>query len=52
MPYASKAQQRLFHARPELRKYAAEYDAATKAAGGFKRLPEHVRHKKKRKHRR
>jgi hypothetical protein len=46
MPYASLAQARKFHADPKLRKYAAEYDAAT----DFKHLPE--RAKKKHKHRR
>ncbi len=44
MPYASRAQQRFFHAAaargdisPETVK---EYDDATKKAGGFARLPE------------
>ncbi len=45
MPYASKSQQRLFHAkaaRGEISKrVVAEYDKATKAKkGGFKSLPE------------
>ena len=48
MPFASKAQQRLFFARPELRKYASEWAAAT----DFQHLPEHVRHKKKKKKKR
>jgi hypothetical protein len=39
MPYVSDAQRRKFHADPKLRKYAAEYDAASK---GMK-LPERVR---------
>jgi len=55
MPYASKAQQRKFHADPKLRKYAAEFDAATEAAGGFKSLPEraaNARHKRKKARRR
>jgi len=43
MPYKSKAQQRKFHADPKLRKYAAEFDAATPS---FKALPEHVSKKK------
>jgi hypothetical protein len=41
MPYASKAQQRLFHSKRNLKPLAAEWDAATKAApGGFAALPE------------
>ena len=43
MPYASKAQARKFHADPKLRKYAAEYDAAT----DFSHLPDRVKHAKK-----
>lgn len=43
MPYSSKAQARKFHADPKLRKYAAEYDAAT----DFSDLPERVKHAKK-----
>lgn len=43
MPYESKAQQRKFHADPRLRKYAAEYDAAT----NFKNLPERKKRKKR-----
>lgn len=39
MPYVSDAQRRKFHADPKLRKYAPEFDAASK---GMK-LPEHVR---------
>jgi len=45
MPYASKAQARRFHSDPKLQQYAAEYDAATEAAGGFSKLPERVRPK-------
>ncbi len=40
MPYVSKAQARKFHADPKLRKLAPEWDAATKKAGGFGRLPQ------------
>jgi hypothetical protein len=44
MPYKSRAQQRLFHAklkRHEISpKVVAEFDSAT--AGHFKELPEHV----------
>lgn len=52
MPYVSRAQQAFFHANPRMHKYADEWDAATKAEGGFKKLPEHVKKKKKRKHKR
>ena len=38
MPYASLAQARKFHADPKLRKYTAEYDAAT----DFSKLPRRV----------
>jgi hypothetical protein len=38
MPFRSQAQRRLFYARPELRKYIAEYEAETP-----KNLPEHIR---------
>ena len=43
MPYASLAQARKFHADPKLRKYAAEYDAAT----NFSKLPERAKKKHK-----
>jgi len=46
MPYASKAQARKFHADPTLRKFTAEFDAAT----DFSTLPE--RAPKKRSYRR
>jgi hypothetical protein len=47
MPYKSKAQQRLFHSNPKLKKYAPEFDAATKAKpGGFKALPARAKKKK------
>jgi hypothetical protein len=42
LPYSSLAQARLFHSDPKLKKYAAEYDAAT----DFSKLPEHVGPKK------
>lgn len=38
MPYVSLAQERKFHSTPSLRKYAAEFDAATDGAS----LPERV----------
>ncbi len=48
MPYKSKAQQRKFHADPKLRKYAPEFDKATKAKkGGFKALPARAKKKPK-----
>jgi hypothetical protein len=52
VPYRSLAQARKFHSDPKLKKYAGEYDAATRAAGGFKKLPyrvtlpKHVRNQK------
>jgi len=47
MPFVSQAQRRLFYARPELRKYIKEFEAATPKE---KKLPEHVqkqRHKRR-----
>ena len=53
MPYASKAQQRKFHAmeaRGEISKSTVEeYDKTTKAKNGFAKLPERVGKKKTRK---
>jgi hypothetical protein len=46
MPYRSLAQARKFHSDPKLRRYAAEYDAAT----DFSKLPDRVRPKGKRHH--
>lgn len=46
MPYVSKAQAAKFHSDPKLRKYAAEYDAAT----DFSKLPQRVGPKKHRHH--
>ena len=47
MPYKSKAQQRKFHADPKLRKFAPEFDKATKAKkGGFKAWPAKAKKKK------
>ena len=43
MPFKSQAQRRLFYARPELRKYIREFEAATPKG----KLPEHVRRKSK-----
>lgn len=43
MPYVSNAQRKKFNVDPKLRKYAPEYNAASK---GMK-LPEHVSKKKK-----
>lgn len=41
MPYESQAQQRKFHADPELQQYTSEWDKETaKQKGGFKELPE------------
>lgn len=40
MPYVSKAQQRLFHSDPKLKKLAPEWDAATPSIA---RLPERIR---------
>lgn len=39
MPYKSKAQMRKFHSDPALKKFAPEWDAATK---GIKSLPDRV----------
>lgn len=53
MPYRSLAQARKFHSDPKLKKYAPEFDAATKQAGGFKKLPyrvtlpKHLKHRKR-----
>lgn len=43
MPFKSQAQRRKFYADPKLRKYAPEFEAATKG----KKLPKRVRRKKK-----
>lgn len=43
MAFKSKAQRRLFYARPELRGYIKEYEAKTKG----KRLPERIKIKRK-----
>lgn len=52
MPYRSRAQQRKFHADPKLKKYAPEFDEATKhTKKGFKGLPEKVKKKVTRKKR-
>jgi len=48
MPYRSKAQMRKFHSDPKLRKYAAEWDAATPNP---KKLPERAKPKRKAKRR-
>lgn len=47
MPWASKAQMRLFYARPDLRKYIPEYEAATPNP---RALPERVHKKRTRRH--
>jgi hypothetical protein len=53
MPYKSKAQQRAFHAMEARGQISPsvvkEFDQATTAAGGFKRLPERVKPKVKKK---
>ena len=46
MPYVSMAQARKFHSDPKLKKYAAEWDAATQAAGGFYKLPQYKKTKR------
>lgn len=45
MPFKSEAQRRKFYATPSLRKYIPEFEAAT----GDKKLPGHVKKKRKRK---
>lgn len=44
MPFKSQAQRAKFYADPKLKKYAAEFEAATPKG---KKLPEHVKPKKK-----
>jgi len=44
MPFVSQAQRRLFYARPKLRKYIKEFEAATPKGA---KLPEHVKHKRR-----
>lgn len=46
-PYASTAQQALFHADPSLQRYAKDKDKATKDGPGFKSLPKRVGRKKR-----
>jgi hypothetical protein len=56
MPYRSKAQERKFFADPRLRKYAHKWAHESGQKHGkkgsvqaFRRLPEHVKKKRKRK---
>ena len=55
MPYKSKAQERLFFASPRLKKYAHKWAHESGQGHGkkgsvqaFRRLPEHVKKKRKR----
>jgi hypothetical protein len=49
VPFVSKAQRRKFYADPKLRKYAAEFEAATPKGA---KLPEHVKGSKSKRARR
>lgn len=51
MPYVSQAQAIKFHADPKLRKYVAEYDAATPNINALPARASRPKHPAKRKHR-